>query len=720
MQTLLNPHLLLFPPPKTLIKPSKLQNPTYSPNLSWRIPLLSGFRPLSDNFTVKAFTSDEFPVDETFLEKFGPKDKESEDEARKRNWIERGWAPWEEILSPEADFARKSLNEGEEVPLQSPEAIEAFKMLSPNYRKKKIEESGLTEDEYLAKQFEIKGEILEPLETTWDGPLVLRMLPPRDWPPRGWEVDEKELAFIREAHKLQSVRVDLEDFEANKDTDNLSIERFNMFLKQYKEWVAENKDRLEEESYKHDQDYYPGRRKRGKDYKDDMLELPFFYPGQICTGKVTTLHLYQGAFVDIGGVYDGWVPIKGNDWYWIRQHIKVGMDVIVEILAKRDPYRFRFPIEMRFVSPNIDHLIFNRFEFPPIFHRDEDTNPDELRRDCGRPPIPRKDPGIKEEEQPLLSNHPYVDKLWQLHVAEQMILDDEEANPDKYKDKELAHLNEDADVDAEDTVEYSQAYYKKTLLPKMILKTNTKELDLDAARAERQLNNKLRREAKERGEEFKVTKLRRNIEMDEYDLIHWRRSFEEREALIRDTSCRQTLGLPLQEPGRYVDNSYFGKDQYDPSSPLYRYDYWGEPKNSEKSKQERMTDAHNKSIVGKGNVWYEMSYEDAIKQRMEREARSKKQPLVNGTESSRLSDEGVTLPLRNLALLLRTTLWRSRSEGSDQGQEGTNTSARRGGATLGRGWGLYFGFPLSKYCDSTQLHAACANYVAEWFKPADV
>lgn len=26
---------------------------------------------------------------------------------------------------------------------------------------------------------------------------------------------------------------------------------------------------------------------------------------QICLGKVTTLHLYQGAFVDIGGVYDG-------------------------------------------------------------------------------------------------------------------------------------------------------------------------------------------------------------------------------------------------------------------------------------------------------------------------------------------------------------------------------------------------------------------------------
>lgn len=146
-----------------------------------------------------------------------------------------------------------------------------------------------------------------------------------------------------------------------------------------------------------------------------------------------------------------------------------------------------------------------------------------------------------------------------------------------------------------------------------------------------------------------------------------------------DECSRQALGLPLEEPGRYVDASYFGKDQYDPANPLYRYDYWGEPKNSEKSKQERMTDAHNKSIAGKGIVWYEMSYEDVIRQKMQREASAARaavqngghepdpegveddsdddfdysilgdpsnlnfsnQPLVNGTESSRMSDEGM-------------------------------------------------------------------------------
>lgn len=27
--------------------------------------------------------------------------------------------------------------------------------------------------------------------------------------------------------------------------------------------------------------------------------------------------------------------------------------------AKRDPYRFRFPIELRLVDPNVDHLMYD-------------------------------------------------------------------------------------------------------------------------------------------------------------------------------------------------------------------------------------------------------------------------------------------------------------------------------------------------------------------------
>lgn len=52
-----------------------------------------------------------------------------------------------------------------------------------------------------------------------------------------------------------------------------------------------------------------------------------------------------------------------------------------------------------------------------------------------------------------------------------------------------------------------------------------------------QHHNKLKIEAMEKGAtSYKIDKLRRNHEMDEYDLVHWRRSVEEREALLRDIS----------------------------------------------------------------------------------------------------------------------------------------------------------------------------------------
>lgn len=240
MQTLLNPHPISFLPPKITI------NPNNKP-LNHKLQTLT----LTSKFSTKAFTADEFPVDEEFIQKFGPKDIETEDEARRRNWIEGGWAPWEEILTPEGDFARKSLNEGEEIELQNPETIESFKMLRPSYRKKKMEEMGLTEDEFYAKQFEMKGEIPEKLKTMWAGPLVVRHVAPRDWPPRGWEVDREELEFIREAHKFMgSVDIDQVNNEARKDTEGLCLDRYKVFLKQYNEWVHANRDRLEEESYK--------------------------------------------------------------------------------------------------------------------------------------------------------------------------------------------------------------------------------------------------------------------------------------------------------------------------------------------------------------------------------------------------------------------------------------------------------------------------------------
>lgn len=38
--------------------------------------------------------------------------------------------------------------------------------------------------------------------------------------------------------------------------------------------------------------------------------------------------------------------------------MKVNSFILDLLQAKRDPYRFRFPLEMRLVDPNIDHLLY--------------------------------------------------------------------------------------------------------------------------------------------------------------------------------------------------------------------------------------------------------------------------------------------------------------------------------------------------------------------------
>nr|GEY63872.1 protein like COV 2 [Tanacetum cinerariifolium] len=52
---------------------------------------------------------------------------------------------------------------------------------------------------------------------------------------------------------------------------------------------------------KYDQDYFPGKRKRGKDYKEGIYELPFYYPRQNTTAfkEVAIIlhpHLEEYAF----------------------------------------------------------------------------------------------------------------------------------------------------------------------------------------------------------------------------------------------------------------------------------------------------------------------------------------------------------------------------------------------------------------------------------------
>lgn len=104
-------------------------------------------------------------------------------------------------------------------------------------------------------------------------------------------------------------------------------------------------------------------------------------------------------------------------------------------------------------------------------------------------------------------------QLWQIHNAEQMILDDMEENPNKYKGKSLSELTDEEEIDEENSVEYGKAKYKNTTVPRVTLvifacfsvissclgiiyvtfchthlqKVSVKELDLEAALAERQV-----------------------------------------------------------------------------------------------------------------------------------------------------------------------------------------------------------------------------------------
>eukprot|EP00249_Psilotum_nudum_P018821 c26975_g1_i1 orf=569-2698(-) len=550
---------------------------------NWRFPAVARTTPFV-NRCVGAQSAEATPVVDSDEEIYLDTDEVSEEEARRRNWIERGWAPWEEILSPEAQFAVDSLREGEESIMPK----DAFRKLAGQ-----VDGGGSTiegEDiEAIGQDSDANGTDTHLQQTDLVGtpsrkePCVFMLVPPKDWPPPGWEVDETELAFIKEAHSLEDVRITGEDLEnASTEVDALALDRWKMFLQQYEEWVAANKDILEQEVLESEEEYYPGRRRTGDNYEEGMYELPFVHPGQHYWGVVTYANLYEGAFVYYGGVHDGWIPIRDNDWYYIRHRIKVGMRVQVEVLAKRDPYRFRFPVEMRFVDPNIDELIFRRFEHPPIFFKEADINLDELARETGRPYVPRRRPEIEDEEEPEIVCHPYIPKVWQIHMAEQTVLDHEDGFDDMYDSdgNSLENLNEGEieQYGSKENAFWIEDYkIGDSVIPKLVLNQDEEELDLEVARAERKAIYQMWEEAQERDEEFRMPKLKRELYMDELNEMHKQRFLEEREALQRDQSCRMEFGLPLEEPGKFVDASFFGKNLYNPREKRWRHDYFEEP-----------------------------------------------------------------------------------------------------------------------------------------------
>eukprot|EP01018_Ginkgo_biloba_P013688 Gb_30755 [translate_table: standard] len=79
--------------------------------------------------------------------------------------------------------------------------------------------------------------------------------------------------------------------------------------------------------------------------------------------------------------------------------------------------------------------------------------------------------------------------VWQLHVSEQMLLDEEENGLSEKVDECAKGINQnikkhDSDEEVEDG-QWVQGYIEDVPIPKQILITDPKDLDMDAARAER-------------------------------------------------------------------------------------------------------------------------------------------------------------------------------------------------------------------------------------------
>jgi hypothetical protein len=60
-------------------------------------------------------------------------------------------------------------------------------------------------------------------------------------------------------------------------------------------------------------------------------------------------------------------------------------------------------------------------------------------------------------------------QLWLWHNAEQMILDHEEENPDKFKDTTYESTVDSSIVHEENRVQHTEGYFKDTLLKKEVV-----------------------------------------------------------------------------------------------------------------------------------------------------------------------------------------------------------------------------------------------------------
>jgi|APGre2960657444_1045066.scaffolds.fasta_scaffold00848_7 hypothetical protein len=126
-------------------------------------------------------------------------------------------------------------------------------------------------------------------------------------------------------------------------------------------------------------------------YRDDWeaegrTPLSSLEVGQELKGLIVMQHLYHGAVVDVGAEYDGCargatafgaamcdarlcrvIHVSEPDWIRVRDLLDLDVEVVVRVRAMRDTYRFRFPLELECVTPDVSHLLSRAPpEYPPI------------------------------------------------------------------------------------------------------------------------------------------------------------------------------------------------------------------------------------------------------------------------------------------------------------------------------------------------------------------
>ncbi|GBG80848.1 hypothetical protein CBR_g31403 [Chara braunii] len=536
--------------------------------------------------------------------------------------LESGWAPWEESLEPEGEYALRSLN-GEEM---SPEEVEAI------LKRRQVE--------FQERQEENDWEN----RALWGKPLVFYRRPPRDWPPEGWYVDPEKLAFMHGGTLPSEIVIDMKDrdeealkekwsryFETEDDiVEQGEWSRWNTFMEDYQKWADANRERLDREALQLDPKYYHGRRRTGELYWPGMFELPFVDVGQHWWGVVTAIHLYEGAFVNFGCTHDAWIPIRDNDWYEVRKHVYVGMHCHVEVLVAI------YGAQERTTFQKFLHvLIFRKFEYPPIMTREDEATLEEIARESNRPfwPKPRMR-NVPEEVE--YRQHPDVVrtfKVWRMaHMAceieeeeaekEQLrqagILTTEDDNDDDDEDDDeqfgamgidfrqatSAEDEDDDDDDAEDggvDWDFNDPDYEE-LFP--MDPREEQELDIESARQERAEFDAAMEEADAKGIEFVPPRPYYEARIAELERMQWQRHMEHERTTIRDNMRRVEEGLPIEEPTRYVDRSWFGENNFDPDDKRFSHSYFGDPEQIEREEMEggpRKEPPPEKPVAGGGD-----------------------------------------------------------------------------------------------------------------------